>query len=169
MSDLIDLETYRERLGTTETVDMGTIARREVRRYARAVEDDNPLFWDVSHARNEGYDDLVVPPNMPPSILETDAGTPAGDLREDGLPPSLGVEPEFPKGVRTMKGERRLRFHRYATAGDRFVRDSTFDDIYQKRGSELGTLTFTVTVEEYSVDGTPVVTNTQTHLHYDSE
>jgi len=169
MSDLIDPAAYRDHLGETETVDLGPITRREIRRYARAVEDDNPLFWDREYAIDHGYDDLVVPPNMPPSILEAGAGAPTDELRDDGLPPSLGVEPPLPEGVRTMKGERRLTFHQYATAGDRITRESIFDDIYQKEGSNAGVLTFTVVVEEYFVGAEPIVTNRQTHLHYDPE
>jgi hypothetical protein len=68
-----------------------------------------------------------------------------------------------------MKAERQLTFHRYATAGDRIVRESTFEDLYQKQGSDADTLTFTVTRERYVVDDAPIVTNTQTHLHYDPE
>lgn len=169
MSDLIDPADYQDELGTRETTAIGPITRREIRRYARAVEDDNLLFWDVDYAREQGYDDLVVPPNMPPSLLEAGAGTPAEDLRDDGLPPSVGVEPEFPPDVRTMKGERQLTFHQYATAGDEFVRRSRFDDIYQKEGASRGTLTFTVTTETYVVDAEVIVTNEQTHIHDDPE
>jgi len=169
MSELIDPVEYQDYLGTTETDDLGEITRKEVRRYARAVEDDNPLFWDVEYARSQGHDDLVIPPNMAPSILEVGAGTPADDLRDDGLPPSLGIDPEFPEAVQTIKGERELTFHQYATAGDRFVRESTFQDIYQKQGSSTGTLTFTVATEEYFVDESLISTNKQTHIHYDPE
>jgi len=169
MSELIDPEEYQEYLGTTETDDLGKITRKEIRRYARAVEDDNPLFWDVEHARNQGYDDLVIPPNMPPSILEVGAGTPADDLQKDGLPPSLGIDPELPDPVLTMKGERELTFHQYATAGDNIARKSTFQDIYQKQGASAGVLTFTVATEEYFVDEALIITNKQTHIHYDPE
>lgn len=169
MSELIDPEEYQDYLGTTETDNLGEITRKEVRRYARAVEDHNPLFWDVEYARDQGYDDLVIPPNMPPSILEVGAGTPANELKEDGLPPSLGVDPEFPDAVLTMKGERELTFHQYATAGDRIARESTFQDIYQKQGSSAGTLTFTVATEEYFVEEALIITNKQTHIHYDPE
>lgn len=169
MSELINPAEYQDYLGTTETDDLGKITRKEVRRYARAVEDGNPLFWDVEYARSQGHDDLVIPPNMPPSILEVGAGTPADDLRDDGLPPSLGIDPEFHDAVHTMKGERELTFHQYATAGDRFIRESTFQDIYQKQGSSTGTLTFTVATEEYFVDETLISTNKQTHIHYDPE
>lgn len=169
MSELIDPDEYQDYIGTTQSDDLGRITRKDIRRYARAVEDDNPLFWEVDYAQEHGYDDLVVPPNMPASILEIDAGTPAEDLQEDGLPPSLGVDPKFPEDVLTMKGERELTFHRYATAGDRITRESTFEDIYQKQGSSAGTLTFTVATEEYVVDEEVILTNNQTHIHYDSE
>jgi hypothetical protein len=110
MCDLIDPADHQDGLGSQGMIAIGLITRREIRRYARAVEDDNPLFWDVEYTREQGYADLVVPPNMPPSLLEAGAGTPAEDLQDDGPPPSLGVEPEFPPAVRTIKGERRLTF-----------------------------------------------------------
>jgi acyl dehydratase len=59
------------------------ITRREAQRYARAVGDLNPIYFDEEAARDAGYDGLVAPPTfVGHAVVE---GGALGDLREDGL------------------------------------------------------------------------------------
>lgn len=170
MTERIDPDEHRDHIGTSRTENLGTITRREVRRYARAVEDDNPLFTDVEYARSKGYDDLVIPPNMLSSIVEPGAGAPVSELGEGGMISTGGVEPDFPEGLTSMAGDREMTFHRYATAGDTITKTTTFDDIYQKESSSMGTLTFTAFLEEYvDAAGEPVVTNRWTRIRADPQ
>lgn len=141
MSSQIDPDDYEGRIGTTETHDIGTVTRRDVRRYARAVEDDNPLFRDAEHARRLGYDDVVVPPNYLPAIIERDEGVPADELREDGVDPKR-FPIDLPPEAVLMGGGQELSFERYVTVGDSIHVEETLTDIYQRESSSMGTLTF---------------------------
>ena len=59
------------------------ITRREAQRYARAVGDLSPIYFDEDAARAAGYDGLVAPPTfVGHAVVE---GGVLADLREDGL------------------------------------------------------------------------------------
>lgn len=160
MSSNIDPDAHAEACGTTTDQDIGPLSRREIRRYARAVEDDNPLFQDVEYAREQGYDDLVVPPNFLPAIIEPWEGPPATSLREDGVDPDLLPVP-LPDDAVLMGGGQELSIERYATAGERVSVSSTFQDIFQKE-TEGGLLTFLIIDSTFRAEGETILTCTDT-------
>jgi len=47
----------------TEPVIM-EVERGAIRRYADAIDDPNPLYRDVEHARNSWYDGIIAPPGF---------------------------------------------------------------------------------------------------------
>ena len=148
MSSKINAEDYREDIGTVWEYEIGEVNRRQVRRYARAVEDDNPLFHDVEYAVSEGFDDLVIPPNFLPAVIDPGEGIPADQLREDGLDPSR-YPIDIPPKAALIGGGQSLIFNQYLTAGELIVVNEVFDDIYQKQGSDMGLLTFLETTTKY--------------------
>lgn len=156
MSSEIDPETYEDRLGTTDIQEFGVVTRQDVRRYARAVEDENPLFHDPEYAREQGYDDLVVPPNFLSAVIDPTAGCPADELREDGLDPNQ-FPIDMPPEVILMGGGQELTIDEYATAGSEITIEETFVDIYQREGSSMGVITFVEQDSEYFADGTRVL------------
>ena len=86
MTELVNPSDYRDCIGTVESDGVGLLTREQVRRYARAVEDENPLFFDLEYAKDQGYDDIVVPPNYLSAIIDYTegrpvAGRPGGRLR----------------------------------------------------------------------------------------
>lgn len=150
MSDQIDPGQYQEELGRVETYDIGRITRRDARRYARAVEDDNPLFHDVSAARAAGFADLVVPPNYLPAIIDPSEGTTSTELREDGLDPSL-FPIRMPEQAVLMGGGQELQLDRYVVVGEDVRKDEEFVDIYQRDADGAGTLTFLERASDFFV------------------
>ncbi len=59
------------------------VSRREAQRYARAVGDLDPIYFDEAAARAAGYGGLVAPPTfVGHAVVE---GSTLEDLREDGL------------------------------------------------------------------------------------
>jgi len=152
MSSEIDPGDYEDRLETTERWEYGVLTRRDARRYARSVEDENPLFHDVEYAREHGYDDVVVPPNFLSAIIDPTEGCPASELREDGLDPNQ-FPIDMPSEVILMGGGQDLTIDRYATAGSSLTIEETFVNIYQRESSSMGVLTFLEQESEYIVDG----------------
>jgi len=41
------------------------VERGAIRKFARAIGETNPLYFDCAHARRHGYDDVVAPPTFP--------------------------------------------------------------------------------------------------------
>jgi len=152
MSSQIDIEEHQDAVGATRRFDIGEITRLQARRYARAVEDDNPLFHDVEYAREHGYDDVVVPPNFVPAIIDPGVGIPSEELREDGLDASQ-YPIEVPPKAAMIGGGQTLTFDRYVTAGESIHAEETLEDLYQKEGSSMGTLTFLERRVEYFAGG----------------
>lgn len=141
MSNQINPEEHRDLIGSVELFDIGLIRRLDAQRYARAVEDDNPLFHDVEYAQEQGFDDVVVPPNYPPAIIERDEGVPANDLREDGINREYFPIP-IPDTATLMGGGQRLFINRYVVAGERVTAEREFTDLYQRESDTMGILTF---------------------------
>jgi acyl dehydratase len=61
----------------------GTITKKDAQRYAQAVDDLNPLYFDEEIARANGYRGLLAPPTFLAHVVVQ--GRPLSDLREDGL------------------------------------------------------------------------------------
>ena len=151
MSSNIDPEDHQDRVGTTRREEIGHLTRTMARRFARAIEDDNPLFTDVEYAREQGYDDVVFPPNYLPAIIEREEGRAVSNLREDGLDPAL-FPVDLPPNVLVMNGGQQLSFERYVTAGEHIFVDETLTAFYQKDSDTMGTLTFMELSSEYVTD-----------------
>ncbi len=58
-------EIDRTLIGTEMPAFEVEVERGAIRKFARAIGDDNPLFLDVAFARAKGYADLLAPPTFP--------------------------------------------------------------------------------------------------------
>jgi len=163
MTARVDPAECADRIGETTTRRYGPISRWEVRRYARAVEDDNPLFHDVAAARDRGFDDLVVPPNYLPAIVGYGEGPPAETLREDGIDPAT-FPFELPPDTVLLGGGQELAFDRYVTAGESIEIRETTTDVYQRQSDRMGTLTFVETDVEFLAGGERVLACHETRI-----
>ena len=108
------------------------IAAKESQRYAQAVDDLNPVYFDVDAARAAGYDGLVAPPTfVSHAVVE---GQPLSGLRPDGLFRSaqrleLAVQ-------RVMFGGEEWEFERPAHVGDVVTAETRLTGLDQKEGSK---------------------------------
>jgi len=60
-ASLID-DASRALIGTEVSRATGTVVKRDFQRWAAAVGDRNPLYFDEGYARAQGYRDVVMPP-----------------------------------------------------------------------------------------------------------
>ena len=94
MSDLVPPEA-RALVGKELSAPVSAvITAKESQRYAQAVGDLNPLYFDEAYAQAAGYRTMTCPPTFLDHVVVE--GRPLGDLREDGLfrqpdGPSLGL------------------------------------------------------------------------------
>jgi acyl dehydratase len=134
------------------------VERGEVRRFAQAVMDDDPIFWDDAYARNTRYGGVVAPPlfplfahRRPPGSadpLATAATDPDFDgfvgLSTSGLPPvSLPMLP------RLLNGGNEVEFYQLPKLGDHITARAKYLDIYEKTGRS-GTMVFIVVETRYT-------------------
>ena len=82
----------------------GTILRRDWQRWAYAVGDENPLYFDPDYARAAGYADVICPPLY--VQYATLGAVPLWSLRPDGSSGSGTGDLVFP-GLPTADGRRR--------------------------------------------------------------
>src|SRR5512141_3080105 len=91
------------------------VTRREAQRYARAVGDLSPIYFDEQAARDAGYDGLGAPPTFVGHVVVE--GSTLDDRRVDGL--WIGRGPKVRLGVsRTMLGGEEWEFRVPVFVGD---------------------------------------------------
>ena len=120
---------------------LGEITALMFQRYAIAVGDLNPIYFDDTAARAAGYPGIVAPPNFLTSVLGWEAGPAEGDLLDDGTEAKLLV-PEI-RGLRLMGGGHELTFGQPIRPGDVVTARRKLVDLYQ-REAKFGLLTFSV-------------------------
>lgn len=126
---------------------LGAITATAFQRYAIAVGDLNPIYFDDAAARDAGYPGIVAPPNFLTSILGWDAGPPEAGLLADGTEANKQV-PEI-GGLRLMGGGHELTFGVPVRPGDVITARRKLVDLYQ-RDSKMGTLTFAISEIVYT-------------------
>lgn len=129
--------TLQAYIGTIIRKDLGELTELIIQRYARAVGDNNPLYHDIEVARSAGYDNIVAPPNLIPSIVDWSEGSPDEELRVDGTESGDHLPGIPTSGVRVMGGGEDMYFHAPAIAGTR-IRVEGWLDTIDSRESKSG-------------------------------
>jgi acyl dehydratase len=119
-------------IGTEQARSAGIVDKKQFQRWAAAVKDRNPLYFDVSFARSHGYRDVIAPPMYLPHVtlgvadLET--------LRPDGTPGGSAGDIPLPACPRRMAGGESWQFHAPLYDGDVVTSTRRVDNIQEKHG-----------------------------------
>ena len=109
-----------------------TIDRREAQRYAYAVGDENPVYFNEDAARAAGYRTLSIPPTFVAHALVPPRS--AEDMRTDGLyRDGTGVRLEV---TRMMFGGEEWDFLEPVCVGDEITGTARLAALDQKEGSK---------------------------------
>ena len=128
---LIDAETAA-RVGTVAATATGEVIRRDWQRWAAAVGDDNPLWFDPDYARANGYRDVICPPlYLQYAILGV---APLSSLRPDGSSGAVSGSLSFPNAPRRMAGGESTTFHLPAYHRDEIEMVRTISSVVEKEG-----------------------------------
>jgi acyl dehydratase len=128
---LIDAESA-SRVGTVAATATGEVNRRDWQRWAAAVGDHNPLWFDPEYARAQGYRDIICPPlYLQYAILGV---TPLDGLRPDGSSGAVSGSLAFPRAPKRMAGGESTTFHRPAYHRDEIEMARTIESIVEKQG-----------------------------------
>jgi len=123
------------------------VTRNDIRRFAAAIGDPNPLYTDREAAKAAGYTDVIAPPTF--LISASTGGGDGGFIRE----PELGLN-----FAMVVHGEQSFAFSRPVQAGDVLTMEQRIADITAKGSNELMTLVTEVTGE--TGEHVATVTNT---------
>jgi acyl dehydratase len=128
---LIDTESTA-RVGTVAATATGELNRRDWQRWAAAVGDHNPLWFDADYARASGYRDVTCPPlYLQYAVLGV---TSLAELRPDGSSGAASGGLAFPRAPRRMAGGESTTFHLPAYHRDEIEMVRTIESIVEKQG-----------------------------------
>lgn len=157
------IDKVRRHIGDTSPPVTATVDALTAQRYARAIGDDDPIYFDAEAARQRGYEDVIVPPNFLPSYLDWTDGGDEADLRLDGTPKDEMAWIPL-QGVRLMGGGEEMLFHKPLTVGTEVTLLSTLDDV-TSHDSRSGLMMVLRIKNTYTAaDGEPVLTSIRTVL-----
>lgn len=105
-------------VGTSTDPYVIEVERGEIRRFAEAIGDPNPLWVDPEFARSQGHDDVIAPPTFPVSFQ-----MPGNPIWWEGL-----------DRKRFLAGEHRFTYVRPIGVGDVLTCRMTLLDVERKEG-----------------------------------
>jgi len=118
-----------------------TISATDIARYARAIGETDPIYFDPAAARVAGHPDVIAPPYFPYTIRMQSANLrDRADLEPDGSS-SEDVPPV--ETTRAMAGETKIEMGVPIVAGDTITLEKRITDLYEKSGRS-GDLVFVV-------------------------
>lgn len=147
-------EAVTKFIGASSGTTVFEVEKGAIKKFADAVDDPNPLYWNQEYARNSRYGSLIAPPGFfgwPVHLAKGQTflrsakqegtesekkGELTAELAKAGYPRNLdgGIEYEFFAPVR---------------AGDILCGSSRIKDISEKKGA-TGTLIFVITETTYT-------------------
>ncbi len=105
-------------IGRSSPPTLNEVEKGSIRRFAEAMGDYNPIYYDEEYARASGYPTIVAPPTFPASFHS------AADLRE-----LLGV------GIKSLlHAEQTFEYDRPIFAGDRIYVATRVSDVLERTG-----------------------------------
>jgi acyl dehydratase len=145
----------RARIGSETARASGRVVKQEFQRWAAAVKDRNPLYFDADFARTHGYRDVVMPPmylsHVTLGVADLDA------LRPDGIPGGSGPNDlQLPDCPRRMAGGENITFHHPVYDGDVLTSVRVIENIEEKHGRSGAFVLVTSRTTYTRQDGTVV-------------
>lgn len=127
------LDAWREKaLNQPRTILVGKIDQLWAQRYAVAIDDLNPLYFDLEAAAAAGHPTLIAPPNYITTLRdEQQPGPVEAELLPDGT--RRDTRPEVP-GLVVMGGGQEITFHAPVYCGEAILAEKETVDIGTREG-----------------------------------
>jgi acyl dehydratase len=108
------------------------VDRVSIARYAHAIGETDPIYFDVEAAREAGFEDVLAPPFFPYVIRMHAADLiPRNELEPDG---SAGGDVPPVETTRAMAGETAIELGAPVIAGDEILLTKRITDMFEKTG-----------------------------------
>ena len=149
---LLEKLGWKRYIGTETAPKTGEpVLARDIRRYAMAIDESNPEYYDEEAAKSGKYGRLAAPPGFICwSIQDPKLEKRYDELGEDGLSNFLGV-PEFPDAwsLGWVRAGEEYEFFKPVFAGDTISVTLKLMDVWEKQGRS-GILIFTSSEARYT-------------------
>lgn len=167
MSSLLEELGWPKYIGMEYTPHTGEpVTSRDIRRYALAIDDLNPIYRDEEAAKKGKYGKITAPLNyFSWSVGVPGAEKPVGELGEDGLSSFVGI-PEIPNAFELgwVRGGEEMEFINPVCVGDQVTTTGKVVDMKEKDGRS-GKLIFVTSEFEYkNQDGQLLVKHSVTMI-----
>jgi acyl dehydratase len=114
----------KKHIGMKLPIYKATAEAGQLRFFAKAIGETDPIYTDESAARDAGHPGLPLPPTF---LFSLEFQIPSNGWRDE-----LGIVPN-----RILHGEESFTYHRMAYAGDTLQFETRIADIYDKKGGAL--------------------------------
>jgi acyl dehydratase len=142
-----------------EKVRQHDVTKRDIKRFAQAIGETNPIHFDEDYAKSTKYGTIIAPPLF--CQMFTFEDVPADRLPSDGSPIEINVP--IP-AQRTVGGASSYEIFQRVKAGDQITVKSILRDVYTKEGKS-GRLYFIIVETEFSNQrNEPVAKETATYI-----
>jgi acyl dehydratase len=145
-------DQLKEFIGQTVDASVFEVEREPIRRFADAVGDPNPLYWDQSYASKSRYGSIIAPPGFISSLWYTGRSVEWGPKErptESLGPPALMAALEQAGYKRILDTGIDYEFFSPVKAGDT-IRSSTVARDIMERGGKEGRVVFLITETSYT-------------------
>ncbi len=136
-----NLEKMKSLIGKESVPKTILVSEREIKRFAQAIGDLNPLYLDREFAQRSRYGGIIAPPLFI-FALDYYGDLPETELGPDGMPVSEELELPLPPSY-VRGGSSEIEFFRPIKAGDSVTVRKKLVDVYTKEGKS-GPLLFVV-------------------------
>jgi acyl dehydratase len=121
-------------LGKEMTVGTFSVDAEQIRAFAEAVGDLNPLYLDTETARQAGYPNVIAPPMF------------CMQMRGGRMVPDVALEP----GLVSLHAGQELEFYDEICAGQTYTTTAKIAEVYEKTGRSgpLGVIVREVTIKD---------------------
>jgi acyl dehydratase len=120
------------------------VTKRDIKRFAQAIGETNPIHFDEDYAKSTMYGTIIAPPLFCQTFTFEDV--PSEQLPHDGSP----VEIDVPiPARRTVGGGSSYEIFKRVKAGDKIKVKSMLKDVFTKEGRS-GRLYFVIVETEFS-------------------
>ncbi|HWI21731.1 MAG TPA: MaoC family dehydratase N-terminal domain-containing protein [Baekduia sp.] len=151
-------EAVRALIGVTKTREV-QVTLRDIKRFAQAIGETNPLHYDEDFARTTRHGRVVAPPLFCQALTYDDL--PPAQLGADGAPTEIDLD--IP-AQRAVGGSSDYRIDRLVAAGETITVISQLQDIYIKQGRSGPLYMIVVKTDFIDQQGDSVASETATYI-----
>ena len=138
-------------IGQTVGSSVFEIEKEVIRRFADAVDDSNPFYWDEEYAKKSKHGSIIAPPGFisSPWFSNRPSKWPARGATSSEV--TSGIRPALAKAgfSRVLDGGMEYEFFTPAKAGDTITASSVIKDIIERSGA-TGKMAFLFTETTYT-------------------